>query len=105
MNDLDRTALQAAVELLHRCTVLFLRSDWVTVTSGSVTIEREVTTWVLRGNIAPLAYAWTDAPYGAPRDSVNHRVVLHSDTVKSPQRAVGMYYLINATENGDDASP
>ena len=98
MNDVDRTALQSAVELLHRCSALFLRSERVNVTSGSVAIEREVTTWVLRGNVAPLAYAWTDASPGRARESVNHRVVLHSDTVKSAHHAVGVYYLLDSAD-------
>ena len=93
MQDAERTALQASVELLHNCQATFLRDDVVHVTSGSVTISREVAVFALRGDRppAPLAYAWTDPLLGDR--SVHHQVVLHQGVVKSAQHAVAGFFL------------
>src|SRR5687767_15730961 len=53
MQDPDRAALQAAVELLHSCQATFLRTECVRVTSGSVTSESEVAIFTLGGRDAP----------------------------------------------------
>jgi hypothetical protein len=93
MHDAERTALQASIEILHDCQATFLREEVVHVTSGSVTIRREVGVFGLRGDrlTAPLAYAWTDPLLGDR--SVHHQVVLHQGVVKSAQLAVAGFYL------------
>lgn len=93
MQDAERTALQASVELLHKCQAAFLHEEVVHVTSGSVTIRREVAVFSLNGDrlTAPLAYAWTD-PHLDDR-SVRHQVVLHQGVVKSAQHAVAGFFL------------
>jgi hypothetical protein len=95
MQDSDRAALQAAVELLHSCQATFLRTERVRVTSGSVTIEREVAIFTLRGRDlpAPLAYAWLDFSSADP-DRARHQVVLHRGVVKSAEHAVAGFYLV-----------
>jgi hypothetical protein len=97
MQDQDRAALQAAVELLHSCQATFLRTECVRVTSGSVTIERDVAIFELRGRDrpAPLAYAWMDFNSAEP-DRARHQVVLHRGAVKSPDHAVAGFYLAPA---------
>ena len=93
MQDSERVALQASVELLHKCEAVFLRDEVVRVTSGSVTIQRAVAVFGLRGQSAPasLAYAWTD-PLVVDR-AYHHQVVLHQGVVKSPQHAVAGFFL------------
>ena len=93
MQDAERTALQASVEILHGCEAAFLHDEMVHVTSGSVTIRREVAVFGLRGDQlpAPLAYAWTDPLMGDR--SVHHQVVLHQGVVKSAQHAVAGFFL------------
>ena len=93
MHDAERTALQASVEILHGCQAAFVHDELVHVTSGSVTIRREVATFGLRGDRlrAPLAYAWTDPLLGDR--SVHHQVVLHQGVVKSAQLAVAGFFL------------
>jgi hypothetical protein len=96
MKDAERTVLQASVELLHQCQAAFLHDEIVHVTSGSVTIRRDVATFGLRGDRvpAPLAYAWTD-PLLVDR-SVHHQVVLHQGVVKSAQHAVAGFFLTDS---------
>jgi hypothetical protein len=103
MQDPDRAALQAAVELLHNCRAAFLRAERVRVTSGSVTIEREAAIFDLRGRDrpAPLAYAWMDFNSAEP-DRARHQVVLHGGVVKSPKHAVAGFYLAPAGANVSD---
>ena len=93
MHDAERTALQASVEILHNCQAAFLHDETVHVTSGSVTIKRDVAIFGLSGDRvpAPLAYAWTD-PLLSDR-SVHHQVVLHQGVVKSAQLAVAGFFL------------
>ena len=93
MQDPERTALQASVELLHQCQAVFLHDVVVWVTSGSVTIRREVAVFELPGERAqaPLAYAWTD-PLPGDR-TFHHQVVLHRGVVKSAQHAVAGFFL------------
>lgn len=93
MQDSERAALNASVELLHACQAVFLRDEVVRVTSGSVTIQREVAVFELRGDRAPapLAYAWTDPLLGDRL--VHHQVVLHQGVVKSAQHAVAGFFL------------
>ena len=93
LNDPERAALQASVELLHNCQAVFLRTEVVRVTSGSVTIQRDVAVFELRGHRAPasLAYAWTD-PVPDER-TFHHQVVLHQGVVRSPQHAVAGFFL------------
>lgn len=100
MQDSERAVLQAAVELLHRCRATFVRCERVSVTSGSVMIERDVAVFELRGDniTAPLAYAWTDP---GPAESLNHRVILHQGVVKSPQHAVAGYFLAEPSVAAD----
>ena len=97
MQEPDRAALQAAVELLHSCQATFLRSECVRVTSGSVTIERDVGIFELRGPgvAAPLAYAWIDFTTTDPVRA-RHQVVLHTGVVKSAEHAVAGFYLAPA---------
>lgn len=96
MQDAERTALQASVELLHNCQAAFLHVEAVHVTSGSVTIKRDVAVFGLRGERlpAPLAYAWTDPLLGDR--SVHHQVVLHQGVVKSAQHAVAGFFLTDS---------
>ena len=98
MQDAELTSLQAAVELLHTCQATFVHSECVRVTSGSVTIQRDVAVFALRGkNIpAPLAYAWIDSN-SSDRDRARYQVVLHSGVVKSPEHAVAGFYLAHAS--------
>ena len=98
MHDAERTALKAAVELLHACEATFVHSDIVRVTSGSVTIQRDVAVFALTGpgTPAPLAYAWIDSN-SSDRDRARHQVVLHSGVVKSPEHAVAGFYLAHAS--------
>ena len=100
MQDAERTALQASVEILHKCQAAFQHDEVVHVTSGSVTIRREVAVFGLRGDRspAPLAYAWSD-PLGDR--SVHHQVVLHLGVVKSAQLAVAGFFL---TDNPQSTS-
>ena len=93
LNDSERAALRASVELLHKCEAVFLHAEVVRVTSGSVTIQRDVAVFELRGDRAPapLAYAWTD-PVPDER-TFHHQVVLHQGVVKSPQHAVAGFFL------------
>lgn len=93
MHDAERAALKASVELLHNCRASFLHDEVVHVTSGSVTIRREVAVFELRGDPAPapLAYAWTDPSTGDRL--VHHQVVLHQGVVKSAQLAVAGFFL------------
>lgn len=91
MEDPERAALQASVELLHNCKARFVRSENVNVTAGSVTIEREVAVFELQGAAAPLAYAWSD-PVPEKR-GVRHQVVLHQGVVKSAQLAITGFFL------------
>jgi hypothetical protein len=91
MEDSERAALQASVELLHNCKARYVRSEDVSVTAGSVTIEREVAVFELQGASAPLAYAWSD-PVPEKR-SVKHQVVLHQGVVKSAQLAIAGFFL------------
>jgi hypothetical protein len=106
MQDPDRAALQAAVELLHNCQATFLRTECVRVTSGSVTIEREVAIFTLRGRDlpAPLAYAWMDFNSAQP-DRARHQVVLHRSVVKSPEHAVAGFYLAPAGAHAQYIAP
>ena len=94
MREPERAALRASVELLHNCQAVFLRDEVVRVTSGSVTIERDVAVFKLRGGNtqAPLAYAWTDPAIGGDR-AVHHQVVLHQGVVKSARHAVAGFFL------------
>ena len=96
MQEAERTALQASVEILHSCQATFLHDEFVHVTSGSVTISRDVATFALRGDRAPapLAYAWTDPLVGD--HSVHHQVVLHRGVVKSAQLAVAGFFLTDS---------
>ena len=96
MQDAERTALQASIEILHNCQAAFLQDEVVHVTSGSVMIIREVAIFGLRGDRAPapLAYAWTD-PLLVDR-SVHHQVVLHQGVVKSAQLAVAGFFLTDS---------
>jgi hypothetical protein len=96
MQDAERMALQASVELLHNCQATFLQEEAVHVTSGSVTIRRQVATFELRGDRspAPLAYAWTDPLLSD--QSVHHQVVLHQGVVKSVQHAVAGFFLTDS---------
>ena len=105
MQDPDRVALQAAVELLHSRQATVLRTECVRVTSGSVTIEREVAIFALRGSDlpAPLAYAWTDFNTAEP-DRARHQVVLHVGVVKSPEHAVAGFYLAPAGAHTIDSA-
>jgi hypothetical protein len=93
MEDAERTMLRASVELLHNCAAVFVHDEIVHVTSGSVTIRRDVAVFSLRGNSAPapLAYAWTDPSTGDRL--VHHQVVLHQGVVKSAQLAVAGFFL------------
>ena len=93
MQDSERAALKASVELLHGYEAVFLRDDVVRVTSGSVTIQRDVAVFELRGDRppAPLAYAWTDPLIGDR--TFHHQVVLHLGVVKSAQHAVAGFFL------------
>ena len=93
MQDPERTALQASVELLHQSQAVFHHNVIVWVTSGSVTIRRDVAVFELRGGPvqAPLAYAWTD-PLPGDR-TFHHQVVLHQGVVKSAQHAVAGFFL------------
>jgi hypothetical protein len=103
MEEQDRAALQAAVELLHNCGATFLRADRVRVTSGSITIQRDVAVFELRGpgRPAPIAYAWIDSTAGEP-DRARHQVVLHGGVVKSPEHAVAGFYLAHSrVDTGD----
>ena len=97
MQDADRAVLKASVELLHKCPAAFLHEESVHVTSGSVTIRRDVAVFALRGDTppAPLAYAWTDPLLGDR--SVHHQVVLHQGVVKSAQHAVAGFFLTDAS--------
>ena len=97
MQDAERTALQASVEILHNCQAAFLHDEVVHVSSGSVTIRREVAIFGLRGDRlpAPLAYAWTDPLLGDR--SVHHQVVLHQGVVKSAHLAVAGFFLTDST--------
>ena len=93
MQDPERSALQASVELLHQCQAVFHHNVIVWVTSGSVTIRRDVAVFELRGDRvqAPLAYAWTDP---LPDDrTFHHQVVLHQGVVKSAEHAVAGFFL------------
>ena len=96
MQDPERTALQASVELLHPCQAAFLHNVSVWVTSGSVTIRRDVAVFTLNGDHAPapLAYAWTD-PFPGER-TFHHQVVLHQGVVRSAQHAVAGFFLTDA---------
>jgi hypothetical protein len=96
MQDPEREALRSSVELLHKCEASFLQDEVVRVTSGSVTIQRHVATFVLRGDPAPapLAYAWTDSLVGDK--TFHHQVVLHQGVVKSPQLAVAGFFLTDS---------
>lgn len=87
----------ASVELLHGCQAVFLREEIVRVTSGSVTIQRDVAVFELRGDPAPapLAYAWTDQLLGDR--SVHYQVVLHRGVVKSATHAVAGFFLSDST--------
>lgn len=97
MQDSERDALKASVELLHGVQAVFLRDDVVRVTSGSVTIQRDVAVFELRGEHppAPLAYAWTDPLVG--ERTLHHQVVLHQGVVKSAQHAVAGFFLSEST--------
>jgi len=97
MQDPEREALRASVEILHNCQAIFLRDEIVRVTSGSVTIQRDVAVFELRGDYtpAPLAYAWTDPQVGDR--TVNHQVVLHQGVVRSPRHAVAGFFLSDST--------
>ena len=93
MKDPERAVLQASVELLHKCPAAFQHDEMVHVTSGSVTIRRDVAVFALGGDNppAPLAYTWTDPLIGDR--SVHHQVVLHQGVVKSAQHAVAGFFL------------
>jgi hypothetical protein len=106
MQEPDRAALQAAVELLHSCQATFLRTERVRVTSGSVTIERELAIFSLHGRElpAPLAYAWMDFNPAEP-DRARHQVVLHRGAVKSPEHAVAGFYLAPAGAHAQFIAP
>ena len=97
MQDPERVALRSSVELLHKCEAVFLRHDDVRVTSGSVTIERAVAVFSLRGQSAPapLAYAWIDPLVGDK--ALHHQVVLHQGVVRSAQHAVAGFFLTDST--------
>jgi hypothetical protein len=106
MQESDRSALQAAVELLHSCQAIFLRAESVRVTSGSVTIARDVAIFALRGRDlpAPLAYAWMDFNSAHP-DRARHQVVLHRGVVKSADHAVVGFYLAPAGTHAQFHAP
>ena len=105
MKDTERAALRASVELLHNCQAVFLRAQVVRVTSGSVTIQRDVAVFELRGHRAPasLAYAWTD-PVPDER-TFHHQVVLHQGVVKSPQHAVAGFFLSESPATAHGVAP
>jgi hypothetical protein len=109
MQEAERAALLASVEILHNCQAAFLHEEMVHVTSGSVTFRREVAVFGLRGDRlpAPLAYAWTDPLLGD--QSVHHQVVLHQGVVKSAQHAVAGFFLTDipahSTSSTSEAAP
>ena len=102
VTDPEQAALRASVELLHNCQAVFLHAQVVRVTSGSVTIQRDVAVFELRGDRAPapLAYAWTD-PVPDER-TFHHQVVLHQGVVKSAQHAVAGFFLSESPTEAEE---
>jgi hypothetical protein len=95
MDEAERSALRAAIELLHGCRAEFRNSETVSVDlQGARVWRRKVAVFSLSGHAtARLCYAWTDRD---PQDAkVHHRVVLHSGPVRSTRDAVSAYFLAN----------
>lgn len=96
MDEAERTALCAAIELLHSCEARFRSAESIVVEiQGRSVWRRLVATFDLAGHpTAKLSYAWTD------RDShdakVHHRVVLHSGPVRSARDAVSAFFLADS---------
>ena len=94
MNDADRDALRAAVELLHGGSPTFRESKRVSKAVGSAIVSWDVAVFELHEPATPtLCYAWTDRMKA--EHAVHHRVVLHSAAVKSPESAVRSFYLVD----------
>lgn len=88
MEEAERLALRAAIELLYGCSAHFQTHEIVTVhVNGRPALRRNVATFSLRGLAgASTCYAWTET--GASGRVAHHRVVLHAGPVLSPPDAI-----------------
>jgi hypothetical protein len=95
MNEPEREALRAAIELLHQCSATFHSHESVSPWPESFTIRRDVATFTLSGHpTATVAYAWTEENNHA----VHHRVVLRGGFARSPELAVRGFFLVQEPE-------
>ena len=93
MEEAQRSALRAAIELLHSCAAVFRSVETVSVElHGRRIWRRQVAVFDLHGHpTAHRSYAWTDQD--ADDAKVHHRVVLHSGPVRSARDAVSAFFL------------
>ena len=91
MQDQEREALRAAIELLHQCTATFDSVESVSPWPESFVLRRDVATYTLQGHpTATVAYAWTEQV----NEAVHHRVVLRGGFARSPELAVRGFFLV-----------
>jgi hypothetical protein len=93
MLEAERSALQAAIELLHGCRASFRAVEVVSVTiEGRRAWRRSVATFELQSHPdATICYAWVDANPAGQR--YHHRVVLQTGPVRSAHDAVKAFLL------------
>ena len=92
MHDAETEALRAAVEVLHNCAAFPREAEVVTVSIGSFTCQRVVTTFHLTGHpSASRCYAWTDP---APERGRVHRVILHGMLTNTAEAAVRSFLVL-----------
>jgi hypothetical protein len=98
LDEAERTALRAAIELLHGCAAAFRSAETVSVEiQGRRVWRRRVATFDLTGHpTARVCYAWTDHDANS---RVHHRVVLHSGPVRSARDAVSAFFLADSPAN------
>ena len=90
LNDHDREALKAAVELLHQCQAHYVGEELIEPWVDFPATARLVATFALTGHAhVSTAYAWTDVLDGA----VHHRVILRGGRVNSASSALYWWRL------------
>jgi len=104
MDDAERNALRAAVELLHGGDPTFREARRVSTSMGRSIMSWDVAVFELHAPAtAALCYAWSD-PKPAEL-TVHHRVVLHTGAVRSPESAIRSFYLVdNSPPRTSDSS-
>jgi hypothetical protein len=94
MNDAERDALRAAVELLHGGSPTFRTAERVGTTLERSNLSWDVAVFDLHPPAtATVCYAWSD-PRPAEH-AVHHRVLLHGGAVRSPESAVRSFYMVD----------